>query len=91
MAGDSGPGLGQAILDHMPWISAVLLFLAGLWSALVGWVWRRNAQRMDNHGERIGKLERGKADREELRQLVEWQRQDTQIIHQKLDRLLGRQ
>lgn len=84
------PTLWSLLKVHLPWISTVVVFLGGVWASLLGWTWRRNTNRIDDHGRRIGALERGKADREELRQLIEHQRQDTQIIHRKLDRLLER-
>lgn len=89
MAGDAGPSLGQVILTHMPWLVSIALFLAGLWSALISWLWRRQTQRIDDHSERIRGLERGKADRQQVERLESWLREDVGALHAKLDRALG--
>lgn len=89
MAGESDPSLLQAIGQHMPWIASVGVFIAGMWSAAVGWMWRRQVQRGDDHGRRIRELERTKADRAEVERLQQWLRDDVGALHDKLDRALG--
>jgi len=75
----------QALAEHAPWIESVGLFIAGLWSTLIGWLWRRQTHRLDDHGRRIGNLEREKADGKRVDRLEVWLRDDVRSLHEKLD------
>lgn len=85
MSGDSDPSIWHAMAANAPWLVSIGVFIGGIWASLTGWMWRRQTQRIDDHGHRIGRLEREKADRRQVERLESWLRDDVQALHGKLD------